>query len=174
MPFDELPQVGYRAAVGYPVHHPGTFLTPRYQGTLGYDYPSALGVKVGLPDRAVDSINGDGGFCWNVQELATARRHGVGVTAVVFNGNAYGNVRRIQADGFAGRFIGSDQPSPDCVRLVESFSVPALRAEAPARLAWALQDCLSEAGSTWIEVPVAEMPSMLPLLLGGSPGSVRD
>ncbi|MGP4052206.1 thiamine pyrophosphate-dependent enzyme [Streptomyces sp. 2A115] len=171
---NELTQVGYLAAVGYPVHHPGTFLTPGYQGTLGYGYPSALGVKVGNPDRAVVSINGDGGFCWNMQELATARRYGIGVTAVVFNDNAYGNVRRIQADEFEGRFIGSDLTSPDFVRLAESFSVPAVRAETPARLAGALKDCLSEPGPSLIEVPVTEMPSVWPLLLGGSPGSVRD
>ncbi|MDO0939026.1 thiamine pyrophosphate-binding protein [Streptomyces sp. DG2A-72] len=171
---NELTQVGYLAAVGYPVHHPGTFLTPGYQGTLGYGYPSALGVKVGNPDRAVVSINGDGGFCWNMQELATARKYGIGVTAVVFNDNAYGNVRRIQADEFEGRFIGSDLTSPDFVRLAESFSVPAVRAETPARLAGALKDCLSEPGPSLIEVPVTEMPSVWPLLLGGSPGSVRD
>ncbi|MGC9538984.1 thiamine pyrophosphate-dependent enzyme [Streptomyces sp. UG1] len=171
---NELTQVGYLAAVGYPVHHPGTFLTPGYQGTLGYGYPSALGVKVGNPDRAVVSINGDGGFCWNMQELATARKYGIGVSAVVFNDNAYGNVRRIQADEFEGRFIGSDLASPDFVRLAESFSVPAVRAETPARLAGALKECLSEPGPSLIEVPVAEMPSVWPLLLGGSPGSVRD
>ncbi|MEV1079205.1 thiamine pyrophosphate-dependent enzyme [Streptomyces sp. NPDC050211] len=171
---NELTQVGYLAAVGYPVHHPGTFLTPGYQGTLGYGYPSALGVKVGNPDRAVVSINGDGGFCWNMQELATARAYGIGVTAVVFNDNAYGNIRRIQADEFEGRFIGSDLTSPDFVRLAESFSVPAVRAETPARLAGALKDCLSEPGPSLIEVPVTEMPSVWPLLLGGSPGSVRD
>lgn len=171
---NELTQVGYLAAVGYPVHHPGTFLTPGYQGTLGYGYPSALGVKVGNPDRAVVSINGDGGFCWNMQELATARKYGIAVTAVVFNDNAYGNVRRIQADEFESRFIGSDLASPDFVRLAESFSVPAVRAETPARLAGALKECLGEPGPSLIEVPVTEMPSVWPLLLGGSPGSVRD
>jgi acetolactate synthase-1/2/3 large subunit len=171
---NELTQVGYLAAVGYPVHHPGTLLTPGYQGTLGYGYPSALGVKVGNPDRAVVSVNGDGGFCFNMQELATARRYGIGVTAVVFNDNAYGNVRRIQADEFEGRFIGSDLASPDFVRLAESFSVPAVRAETPARLAGALKEYLSEPGPSLIEVPVAEMPSVWPLLLGGSPASVRD
>jgi acetolactate synthase-1/2/3 large subunit len=171
---NELTQVGYLAGVGYPVHHPGTFLTPGYQGTLGYGYPSALGVKVGNPDRAVVSINGDGGFSWNMQELATARKYGIGVTAVVFNDNAYGNVRRIQADEFEGRFIGSELASPDFVRLAESFGVPAVRAETPAQLAGALKESLGEPGPSLIEVPVGEMPSVWPLLLGGAPGSVRD
>jgi acetolactate synthase-1/2/3 large subunit len=171
---NELTQVGYLAAVGYPVHQPGTFLTPGYQGTLGYGYPSALGVKVANPDRVVVSINGDGGFCWNMQELATARKYGIGVIAVVFNDNAYGNVRRIQADEFEGRFIGSDLRSPDFVRLAESFGVPATRVETPAGLTEALKISVSEPGPSLIEVPVTEMPSVWPLLLGGAPGSVRD
>ncbi|GAA3747983.1 thiamine pyrophosphate-dependent enzyme [Salinactinospora qingdaonensis] len=171
---NELTQVGYLAGVGYPVHQPGTLLTPGYQGTLGYGYPSALGVKVGNPDRAVVSINGDGGFSWNMQELATARHYGIAVTAVVFNDNAYGNVRRIQADEFQGRFIGSDLTSPDFVRLAESFGVPGIRVETPGRLTGALKESLGEPGPSLIEVPVGEMPSVWPLLLGGTPGSVRD
>lgn len=171
---NELTQVGSLAAVGYPVHQPGTFLTPGYQGTLGYGYPSALGVKVGNPDREVVSVNGDGGFCWNMQELATARRYGIGVTAVVFNDNDNDNVRRIQADEFGGRFIGSDLAGPDFVRLAESFGVPAVRVGNPGELAGALKDSFSEHGPSLIEVPVGEMPSVWPLLLGGNPGSVRD
>ena len=32
---------------------PRTYLTSGYQGTLGYGYPTALGVQVGNPDRKV-------------------------------------------------------------------------------------------------------------------------
>ncbi|RLL69351.1 thiamine pyrophosphate-dependent enzyme [Streptomyces sp. Z26] len=170
---NELTQVGYLASVGYPVHRPGTFLTPGYQGTLGYGYPSALGVKVAHPDRVVVSLNGDGGFGWNMQELATARRYDIGVTAVVFNDSAYGNVRRIQADEFEGRFLGSDLSPVDFVRLAESFGVPGVRARTPDHLAGALRDAAGERGPSLIEVPVGEMPSVWPLLLGGDPGSVR-
>ncbi|HEY6797475.1 MAG TPA: thiamine pyrophosphate-dependent enzyme [Kineosporiaceae bacterium] len=170
---NELTQVGYLASVGYPVHRPGTFLTPGYQGTLGYGYPTALGVKVGHPDRAVVSINGDGGFCWNLQELATARKYDLAVTAVVFNDNAFGNVRTIQREEFGGRYIGSELVSPDFVRLAESFGVPGSRVTTPAELSGALKDALSAPGPVVIEVPVQQMPSVWPLLLGGSPGSVR-
>ncbi|WP_406206412.1 hypothetical protein OG331_40675 [Streptomyces sp. NBC_01017] len=73
-----------------------------------------------------------------------------------------------------GRFTGSDLTGPNFARLAESFSARAVRADDPARLAGALKDRLSEPGRSLIEVPVAEMPSVLPLLLGGPPGSVRD
>lgn len=97
---NELTQVGYYARLAYPVYQPGTFITPGYQGTLGYGFPTALGVAVGNPGRAVVSINGDGGFGWGMQELSTARKYDLNVAIVVFNDGHFGNVRKMQQDQF--------------------------------------------------------------------------
>ena len=51
-----------------------------------------MGARAARPDVPVLSISGDGGFMFNVQELATAVQHGIPLVAVVFNDNAYGNV----------------------------------------------------------------------------------
>ena len=48
-------------------------------------------------------MNGDGGFMFNVQELATAVHFRIPVVSIVFNDNAYGNVRRMQQDLYGGR-----------------------------------------------------------------------
>ena len=69
---DEMTQVGYFARNGFPSYSPRTYIGSGYQGTLGFGYPTALGAKVGQPDRAVVSLSGDGGFMYNVAELATA------------------------------------------------------------------------------------------------------
>src|SRR5207253_6499563 len=93
----ESTQVGYWAQFGgFPVYHPRTLLTSGYQGTLGYGFATALGAQVGNPDRKVVSINGDGGFMYNVQELSTMAQQQIPLVTVVFNDNAFGNVRRIQ------------------------------------------------------------------------------
>src|SRR5690606_13262814 len=47
----ELTQVGYFSSIAYPVHQPRTFVTPGFQGTLGYGFPTALGVAAGAPDK---------------------------------------------------------------------------------------------------------------------------
>ena len=47
---DEVTQLGHAARFGYPVYRPRTFITPGYQGTLGWGYATALGVKVARPD----------------------------------------------------------------------------------------------------------------------------
>src|SRR5262249_15927031 len=82
---DEFTQVGYVSRLAFPVWAPRTYLGLGYQGALGMGYPTALGAKIARPDVPVVSINGDGGFMFNVQELATAVHFRIGVVAIVFN-----------------------------------------------------------------------------------------
>jgi acetolactate synthase-1/2/3 large subunit len=42
----------------------------------------------------VIALSGDGGFMFNVQELATAVRYRIPAVVIVFNDGAYGNVRK--------------------------------------------------------------------------------
>jgi len=155
---NELTQVGYLGEIGYPVYEPRSYLTPGYQGTLGYGFATALGAKVANPDKVVVSINGDGGFGWTLAELATARKYGIGVVTVVFDDSAFGNVRRIQRQRF-GREIGVELDNPDFVALAESFGVRARRVHTPDELRGAVTEVAGADGPTLIEVPVGEMPS---------------
>ncbi|HEU0158906.1 MAG TPA: thiamine pyrophosphate-dependent enzyme, partial [Hyphomicrobiaceae bacterium] len=120
---------------------------------------TALGAKIARPDVPVVSVNGDGGFMFNVQELATAVQFRIGVVSIVFNDNAYGNVRRMQQDLYGGRRIASDLKNPDFVRLAESFGAMALRATSPAELRGCLRRALKETGPVLIEVPIGETPA---------------
>jgi acetolactate synthase-1/2/3 large subunit len=149
---DEMSQVGFASWFAFPVYQPRTFITSGYQGTLGFGFPTALGVKIAYPDRAVVSITGDGGFLFGVQELATAVQYGINLVTIVFNNECYGNVRRDQQQSFAGRLIGSDLVNPDFVRLAESFGVTARRVTSPDALKPALEEALSAAAPRIIEV----------------------
>jgi len=151
---DEISQVGFTAWYGFPVYRPRSYVTAGHQGTLGSGFPSALGVKVAFPDKPVVSITGDGGFMFGVQELATAVKYGINLVTVVFNNNAYGNVRRDQMQAFDGRVIGSDLVNPDFVRLAESFGVEGRRATTPDELRRALEAALKADAPALIEVPV--------------------
>jgi acetolactate synthase-1/2/3 large subunit len=146
-------QVGYTAWLGLPVYEPRHLVTSGYQGTLGYGFPTALGVKVAHPDKAVVSVAGDGGFLFACAELATAAQYDIGVTVVVFDNRSFGNVRRDQLRSF-GRVIGSDLENPDFVRLGESFGVPSLAVDGPAALERELGGALGRRGPTLIVVPV--------------------
>ena len=168
---NELTQVGYVAGLGYPVWQAGTFITPGYEGTLGYGFPTALGVKAADPRRAVVSITGDGGFGWSLQELATARRYGIGVVTVLFNNDAFANVRRTQLEEFGGRVLGSELTNPDFVALAESFGVHGTRVDGPAELAGALREAIAGTDPVLIEVPLPECPSPWALIQRGIPAN---
>ncbi|MBO33595.1 MAG: TPP-binding protein [Rhodospirillaceae bacterium] len=168
---DELTQVGYVSRFAYPVYEPRTFLSTGYQGTLGWGFASALGAKSAMPDKVVLSISGDGGFMFTASELATAIRHNIGVIAVVFNDNAFGNVRRIQIEDYDGRTIASDLNSPDFVKLADAFGVESCRAASPAALQQEIEKAIERGGPTLIEVPMEDVPSpwsyiMLPKVRG--------
>jgi acetolactate synthase I/II/III large subunit len=156
---DEFTQVGYVSRLAYPVYRPRTYLTLGYQGALGMGFPTALGAKIARPEAPVVSVNGDGGFMFNVQELATAVQFQIPVVSIVFNDNAFGNVQRMQKDHYGGRLIASDLRNPDFVRLAESFGAMGLRANSPAELRQALRRGLKQAGPVLIEVPIGETPA---------------
>lgn len=155
---DELTQLGYVARIAYPVYQPRSFISPGYQGTLGWGVPTALGAKLARPDAPVVAVSGDGGFLFNAQELATAVQQRIAVTFVLVNDNAYGNVRRIQRDQFGNRLIASDLHNPDFQKFVESFGALALRASSPDELRTALRTALKSDMPAVIEIPAGPMP----------------
>jgi len=149
---EEICQAGFTSYFGFPVYEPRTFVTCGHQGTLGFGFPTALGVKAGNPARAVVSISGDGGFMFGVQDLATAVDYGINVVTVLFNNNAYGNVLRDQQRLFEGRLIGSELRNPDFVRLAESFGLAASRVSTPGALTVELARALENDAPALIEV----------------------
>ncbi|MCO5220597.1 MAG: thiamine pyrophosphate-binding protein [Thermomicrobiales bacterium] len=154
----EMTQIGYWSNLGYPVYKPNTYLGCGYQGTLGFGFTLAMGAKVGKPDVPVVSVNGDGGFGFTLNELSTLVQHNIGLITIVFNDNAYGNVKRIQQVDMGGRQIASDLVNPDYVKLAEAFGVTGRRAETPDQLAQQLADSIRADEPTLIEVPVSQMP----------------
>ncbi len=162
---NEFTQVGYMSQAAFPVYRPRAYLSPGYQGTLGYGFPTALGARVANPHTPVLSISGDGGFGWALSELSTARKFGIGLVTVVFNDQAYGNVRRAQAEQFGGRIFGSELLNPDFVAMAESFGVRGARATTPAELEGLLRETLgADAEPVLIDVPVGVMPQPFRLL----------
>jgi acetolactate synthase-1/2/3 large subunit len=169
---DEVTQVGFAARLAFPVYRPRTFLSPGYQDNLGWGFATALGVQDARRDVPVIAISGDGGFLYTANEMATAVRHHIPLTVVVFADGAFGNVSRIQQEQFGNRLIACDLANPDFVRFAESFGAAAERARSPDELRAALRRAIKHRdGPTLIEVPVGPMPSpwefiMLPKVRG--------
>lgn len=154
---DDLTQVSFAARFAFPVARPRGYLSAGYAGTLGWGVPAGIGAQMARPDARVVNVQGDGGFMYASNELATAVKYRVPLVTIVYNDNAYGNVRRIQSDRFgANRMIASDLVNPDIVAFAESFGAMGLRATTPEELRGALRTAFRAGGPAVIEVPVAE------------------
>ncbi len=62
------------AAQFYKYTKPRTFLTSGGLGTMGYGLGACIGAKIGMPEKTVVNIAGDGCFRMNMNEIATAAR----------------------------------------------------------------------------------------------------
>lgn len=151
---EEVSQVGFAARMCFPVYAPRQYVTCGYQDNLGFGLDTALGVKVGNPDKKVVSVSGDGGFMFGVQELATARQFNIGVVAIVFNNSAFGNVRRDQTNTYDGRLLGADLENPDFVALAKAFGISAARVDTTEGLRTALTEAFALDAPALIEVTI--------------------
>ena len=156
---DEVSQVGFAARVALPIEHERTFLSPGYQDNLGWGFGTALGAKAAMPDRKVLSIAGDGGFMYQVGELATAARHGLAVVVVVFDNGGFGNVKRIQQQQYGNRLIACDLQNPDFCKLAESFGIASFKATDAAQLEDALKKAFALDRPALVWVPHGDVPS---------------
>ncbi len=149
--------IGYWSNIMYEARHPRTFLTSSYFGTLGYAFPTALGAKVGQPDRKVVAISGDGGFMYNPQELSTAVKYGINAVCVVFNNGVFGASEWDQNNRYNQRFIGTDLHNPDFVKMTEAFGAVGMRTDADG-FGLALRKALDTEAPVVLDVTVPNMP----------------
>jgi len=162
---DEMTQVAYLARNAPVAYHPEGYVNSGIQGTLGFGYPTALGAKIGRPDRAVVSISGDGGFGYNIGELATAAHHGIGVVAVVFTDGAFGNVKGMQQRVY-GHDIATDLTNPDYVALAASFGITGAQVDDLDQLEATIAAGIEADTPMVIEVPIGAQPYIWPRLQG--------
>jgi acetolactate synthase I/II/III large subunit len=122
-----------------------------------------MGAAIANPERVVVSINGDGGFGWNLQELATARKYNLNMSIIIFNDGHFGNVRKMQQDQF-GKEFGVELLNPKYDRLADAFEIPYERADDPQQLSALLKRRAKEGGPLVVEARVVPMPSPWHLL----------
>ena len=122
-------------------------------GGLGFGLPVAAGAKAALPNRQVLCLTGDGGFQFNIQELATCVQYGLNPVVLVFNDNAWGVLRGRQEQFYDGRVIGTDLVNPDFVRLAEAYGANGIRATSVKEMVSALDTALKSETITIIDIP---------------------
>ena len=140
-------------ARNYKCYKPNTLLLDNALATMGAGLPSAIAAKIIYPNRKVISVNGDGGFMMNSQEIETAVRLNIDLTIIILNDSAYGMIKWKQQDmGFDD--FGLDYTNPDFVKYAESFGACGHRINKTEELPILLNECFTEGGVHLIDIPV--------------------
>ncbi len=152
----------------YPFKHPRTNITSGGLGTMGFALPAAMGAKLGVPEKQVIAIIGDGGFQMTLQELGTIMQYQIPVKIIVLNNNFLGMVRQWQALFFEKRYSFTEMKNPDFAGIVKAFSIPARKVEDRKDLANALKELLAEPGPSFLEVVVEKEENVFPMVPAGA------
>ena len=84
--------------------------------------------------------------------MAPSAEHQIGLTVILFNNGALGNVKRDQQMRFEGRTIASELPNPSYAALAESYGVAGYGVDSPSSLKPVLEKALADNKPALIEV----------------------
>ena len=109
-------------------------------GSMGCGIPMSIGACLAGGRRRAVCVDGDGGFQFNIQELATVRRLDLPIKFFVFNNDGYASIRASQTAFFGSPQVRCDERTglmiPPLAKLGEAYNIPCIRI--------ATQDCLRE------------------------------
>ena len=101
----EISMQGFRVKIGQRV------LNSEGLGPMGFGIPAPIGACIASGMRRTISIDGDGGFLMNIQDLATIEFHQLPIKIFILNNNGYGSIKTSQDRYFEGRRLGADRQS---------------------------------------------------------------
>ena len=113
--------------------HPYTWVNSGGLGTMGFAVPSAIGAKVGRPDKMVWAVDGDGCFQMTAQELVTASSERIPVKIAILNNAYLGMVRQWQEMFYEERYseVYLSPDLPDYVGWAEAMGCVGIKVESP-------------------------------------------
>ena len=142
-----------------------TFFRARKGGSIGWGLPGALGVKLGLPDKPVIGVSGDGSAAWSIQSLWTAARYRIPVTFVITNNATFRQVKLVRKLVLGNYPLNEklegmelDDPVINFSMLARSMGVKAEAVRDPGDLGPTLKAAIGSGGPRLVEVFVENRP----------------
>lgn len=145
-----------------------SFITSGGLGTMGFGLPAAMGAKIGVPDKEIVAVLGDGGFQMTMQELGTIMQNKIGVKIIILNNSFLGMVRQWQQLFFERRYSFTELENPDFVRIASAYGIPASRVIERDGLNDAIGTMLKTEGPYLLEVAVANEENVFPMVPAGA------
>ncbi len=157
------------AAQYYKYRRPRQLLTSGGMGTMGYGLGACIGAKIGMPEKTVINIAGDGCFRMNMNEIATAARYHVPIIQVVFNNHALGMVRQWQTLFYGKRYSSTIlEDKMDFCRVSEAMGARAIRVTKKEEVDDAIKEALAAGEPVVIEVVIPQDEKVWPMVAPGA------
>ncbi len=125
-------------------------------GAMGFGIPAALGACVAGGRRRTITVDGDGGFQLNIQELATVAHLSLPIKYFVLNNQGYGSIRSMQRNHFKGHLVACDASSrlglPDTLRVAQAYGLSTFRITSQEALSEQVRGVLNHPGPAVCEV----------------------
>jgi acetolactate synthase-1/2/3 large subunit len=147
--------------------HPNTHLSSGGLGTMGYAVPAAMGAALGVPEREVWAIVGDGGFQMTSQELMTLVQDEIPVKIALFDNKKLGMIRQWQEIIYAGNFHSAHLMGPDYLKLAEAYGIPSMKATTPAEVDEAIRFAQGVKGPALVWFEIAGEQNVFPMMPAG-------
>ncbi len=131
---------------------PGLFMAAMSFGNCGYAFPTAMGAKVGRPDRPAIAYVGDGAWGMALAEVMTCVREKIPVVGVVFNNQQWGAEKKNQVDYFGDRFVGSNLTNPDFAEVAKAMGGKGITVSHEDEVADALSEAIKSNECTIVNI----------------------
>ncbi len=155
----------------YQFTNPRSNLTSGGLGTMGFSVPASIGAAFAVKDRPVVSLNGDGGFQMNLQELITAAYYKLPIKFIILNNSFLGMVRQWQELFHAEKFSFTDlsKSNPDFKKVGEAFGLKSFSTDNPNDVDSILKEMLAyNDGPTLAEFKVVKEDMVFPIIPSGA------
>ncbi len=158
------------AAQYFSYRNPRTLLTSGGMGTMGYGLGACIGAKVGMPDKHVFNIAGDGCFRMNMNELATASRYKIPIIQVIFDNHALGMVRQWQTLFYGKRYSNTIlEDQVDYVKVSEALGAKAYEVMSRDEVDGVIREAMSCDGPVVINCVLDQDDKVWPMVAPGAP-----
>lgn len=121
--------------------------TTKGLASMGYGLPSTIGACLASGGKQTVSVQGDGGFQMNIQELETIRSLNLPIKIFVLSNRGYAQIKGTQKNIFAEHYVACNEESnlsiPDISDIAEAYKLKHVRIahneELQDKTAWVLE-----------------------------------
>lgn len=145
-----------------------TQITSGGLGTMGFALPAAIGVQLGLKNRQVICVVGDGGIQMTIQELGTILQNNLHIKIVLLNNNFLGMVRQWQELFFEKRYSCTKLVNPDFIKIADAYNITGIKVTERKNLHISVEKMFNYNGAFLLEVVVEKEYNVFPMIPSGA------